>query len=158
MLQKLNTADDLSYNNRETFDAMSSEKKRVLCVDDDETVLNTTKIVLEHLGYDVVVSTSAIEAINIFQSKEKKFDLVMTDLKMPVINGMELSQTLLNKDPHISIIICTGSCELIVEKEAKRIGIKAIISKPFSINKTAKLIDKIIGENNGQSARPGTAK
>jgi CheY-like chemotaxis protein len=158
MLQKLNVADDLSYNNGETFGVMSSGKKRILCVDDDEEVLNITRTVLEYLGYDVVVSISAIEAINIFQSQEKEFDLVITDLKMPVINGMQLSQRLLNKNPHIPIIICTGSCELIIEEEAQRIGIKEIISKPFSIEKAAQVIDKVIGENSGKRGRPGINK
>jgi CheY-like chemotaxis protein len=157
MLQKLNIADDLSYNG-EGVDTISSKKRRVLYVDDDETVLNMTKIVLEHLGYDVVVSISAVEAINIFQSQENEFDLVITDLKMPGINGMELSQKLLNKNPNIPILICTGSCELIIEKEANRMGIKGIISKPFSIKTAAKLIDKIVSENRGEIAEPGTTK
>jgi len=140
MNQKLSTENVSIHNNGNASNSLPSEKKRILCVDDDTTILSLTKMLLEHIGYDVVASSSGADALEIFQSYGQKFDLVFTDFKMPAMNGIELSQKLVDKNPDIPIIIFTGSSELISEEVIKKIGIKGIISKPFSIRKSAEFI------------------
>jgi CheY-like chemotaxis protein len=122
----------------------SSKRKCILHVDDDELILDTSKLILEHLGFDVVGTTCSVDAVNVFQSRMEEFDIVITDLRMPLMNGLQLSEILLAKRPDIPIILCTATPESINENELKNIGIKAIIPKPFSIKKAARIIHEII--------------
>jgi two-component system, cell cycle sensor histidine kinase and response regulator CckA len=147
MSQKLNTADDrLIYNNEDVVSTILCGKKRILCVDDDKTILQMTMLLLQYLGYEVVVSSSGADAIDLFQSEAKGFDLVITDMKMPGMNGLELSERLLKSKPDIPIVLCTGSTDLIKEEEIKKIGIREIIIKPFSLTRMAVVIDKYLNK------------
>jgi CheY-like chemotaxis protein len=139
----LNTAKELLYNEKDSS-FTPAKKGRILCVDDDPTVLDVIKMLLEHYGYEVITAVSPFEAIEIFQARE--FDLVLTDLKMPGMDGFELSQKLLKREPNISILMCSGSCAQIDEKEYIKTGIKGLIAKPFSIGRSAKIIDEVIAQ------------
>lgn len=143
---ELATIQDLIHSDEKNSKSSPTYRGRILFIDDDPTVLDTTKLLLEHLGYDVVSAMSPFEAVETFQSQAKVFDLVITDLKMPGMDGMELSRKLLEQNPRIPIIICTGSCSVVNENEMKNIGIKGLIAKPFSIRKSANYIEGIIGE------------
>jgi CheY-like chemotaxis protein len=146
MFRKLNTTQELIRWDEKNSKSGSTCRDRILFIDDDPTVLDTTKLLLEHLGYDVVSAMSPFEAVEKFQSQTKSFDLVITDLKMPGMDGIELSRKLLEQNPRIPIIICSGSCSMVNESEMKDLGIKGLISKPFSIRKSANFIEGIIGE------------
>jgi len=125
---------------------VSSKKKRVLYIEDEGIVINVAKLILERLGYEVEVSMRCHEAIKLLKSRPDNFDLVITDMSMPGMNGIELSQKLLEIRPDIPIILCTGFSELIDEKETRKTGINAIIPKPFMLDDMAKVIRKVIGD------------
>ena len=63
---------------------------------------------LERLGYVVTMKTSALEAIAAVRDQPEPFDLVITDLTMPVMDGTKLGRQLLDMQPHLPIIITTG--------------------------------------------------
>jgi CheY-like chemotaxis protein len=140
---ELTAAEDLIHNDKD-FNSNSTSRGRILCIDDDGMVLDMVKLLLEHYGYEVVTAPSPFEAIDIFQAKAHEFDLVLTDMKMPGMDGIELSRRLLQRQPRIPILMCSGSCSQIDEKELLNTGVKGLISKPFSIRKSAKIIDEMI--------------
>ena len=88
-------------------------RERILFVDDEPALVETANEMLGRLGYDVICRTNGMEAREAFvhQSKEKPFDLVITDLTMPHFTGIELVRELLRIDPGISVILCTGFSE-----------------------------------------------
>jgi CheY-like chemotaxis protein len=143
MSGELNAAGDLIYKDKD-LNSNSTSRGRILYIDDDGIVLDTVKLLLEYHGYEVVTALSPFEAIDIFQARPHSFDLVLTDMKMPGMDGLELSRKLLLREPRIPILMCSGSCAQIDENELINIGIKGLISKPFSIRRSAKIIDETI--------------
>lgn len=117
----------------------------ILSVDDEEFTLDLEKQMLEDLGYEVVAMSSSTDALKEFSSKPNRFDLVITDMNMPDMSGAELTQKILSVRQNIPVMLCTGSGELIDEKKAKSIGIKAYLRKPFTFAKFAETVCELIG-------------
>jgi len=146
MCQDIAFFDDETKEKNQNQKLVSSKKKRVLYIEDEEMVINVAKLILERLGYEVEVSMRFHEAIGLVRSRPDNFDLVITDMSMPGMNGIELSQKLLEIRPDIPIILCTGFSELIDEKETRKTGISAIIPKPFMLEDMDKVIRKVISD------------
>ena len=87
----------------------------ILIVDDEKNYLLVLKELLSGEGYEVVIAQSASEALKIFQ--ETELDLVITDMRMPGMTGMELLSYLKEKDLHLPVIMMTafGTVEKAVE-------------------------------------------
>jgi NADH-quinone oxidoreductase subunit E/NADP-reducing hydrogenase subunit HndA len=102
----------------------------ILIVDDEEVVIKSCERILSPAGYNVKGATSGEEAINILQNGG--FDLVITDLKMPGIDGMELIRWLRKNSPHAGIIVITGYPSQESIRDALQLGIIDYLPKPFS--------------------------
>jgi CheY-like chemotaxis protein len=116
-------------------------------IDDEEIQIRSVQPMLKRLGYRVIAKTDAIEALDIFRLQPNEFDLVITDQTMPHMMGRELAEELLRIRPDIPIILCTGFSEVIHEEEAKAMGIREFIMKPFSLNEMAGIIRKSLERN-----------
>lgn len=105
-------------------------KETILLVDDEVPVVRLVKQILERLGYKVHERTSSIEALQAFKAHPERFDLVITDMTMPNMDGAEFSKAVLAQRPDIPIILCTGFSETINDSIARQIGIRSILLKP----------------------------
>ena len=85
-----------------------------------------------------------MEALEIFRPEPDEFDVVITDQTMPYMTGEILAQEMLRIRPDIPIILCTGFSEVIEEEDAKALGIREFILKPFSIAEIAERIQKAL--------------
>ena len=121
--------------------------ERILLVDDEETIVSMEKQMLERLGYDITERTSSIEALETFRAAPDKFDLVITDMTMPHMTGVQLSQKLLEIRPGIPIIICTGFSEKINYKKAKALGIRGYAMKPVAMGELADKMREVLESN-----------
>jgi CheY-like chemotaxis protein len=119
---------------------------RILIVDDEDQIVRMEQQMLERLGYQVTARTSSIEALEAFRADPDKFNLVIADMTMPNITGVQLSQKLLEIKHDIPIIICTGLNQKISEDNAKAVGISGFIIKPATINELARTIRKVLDE------------
>lgn len=79
---------------------------RILLVDDNTNGLKARKTVLEELGYKIMTASCGDDALDLFQ--RQKFDLVVTDYKMPGMTGLELIEDLRKSSPEIPIILISG--------------------------------------------------
>jgi len=104
------------------------------------------KQMLERLGYQVTARTSSIEALEAFRASPDKFDLVITDMTMPNMTGIQLSQKLLEIRLDIPIIICTGFSQKIDGERAKAIGIGGYVTKPVIMRELAKKIREVLDQ------------
>ena len=120
--------------------------ERILFIDDEEDLAEIGKEILESLGYNVVGQTNSTDALEIFRAHPDAFDLVITDMTMPGLTGIELAQKLMSIRPDIPIILCTGFSELINEKRARELGIRQFLMKPFVIDKLAKEIRGVLDD------------
>ena len=107
--------------------------ERILIVDDEIGLADLGKDIIESLGYRVTALTGSREALETFRLQPDAFDLVITDMAMPGLNGYELAKELLAIRPEVPIILYTGFSDLIDEKQAKEAGIREYIMKPYKI-------------------------
>lgn len=112
----------------------------ILFVDDEEGVIIATQGILEKLGYHVVSTTSPFEALKLFKSDPNAFDLVLTDMTMPKMTGLDLSEQLLKIRPNISIILCTGFSLGVTAERIRKSGIKALVMKPMLTTELANAV------------------
>jgi PAS domain S-box-containing protein len=125
-------------------EALPLGNERILFIDDEKPLVDLGKGMLESLGYSVTTKTSSLEALETFRAKPDAFDLVITDVTMPAMTGIELAKELMAIRPDIPIILCTGFSELINEKRAKEMGIQEFVMKPFVIGKHSKTIRGVL--------------
>jgi len=118
--------------------------KCILFVDDEQILVNLGQLMLEELGYNFVVQTNPVKALEIFRTEPDKFDLVITDQTMPIMTGEKLAEELLNIRPDIPIVLCTGYSELITEDKIKTVGIEEFVMKPYELGNLAETIRKVL--------------
>jgi len=118
--------------------------EHVLLVDDEESIVQMQTHLLKKLGYQVTANTSPTRLRDIFVDNPETFDLVITDMAMPELNGADLARDFLSIRPDLPIILCTGFSETIDEDKAKSIGIKAFLIKPILLQELAMTVRKIL--------------
>jgi PAS domain S-box-containing protein len=128
----------------EKTDELPPGNEKILFIDDEEAIVNIIQKILERLGYKVEALRNPLEALQLFQSKPDKFDLVITDTTMPQMTGVDLSEKLRNIRPDIPIIICTGHSDLIDKTKAKKIGLNAYVMKPIMKQDIANTIRNVL--------------
>lgn len=118
--------------------------ERILCVDDEDSVVQIQKRVLKRLGYQVTACNSSTEALQTFKDQPEDIDLVITDMNMPEMNGMELSSAILATKANQPIILCSGFNDLITQDKLDSIGIQGFFMKPSSTKELAAIIRKVL--------------
>jgi CheY-like chemotaxis protein len=132
---------------KETIKEFLMGKESILFVDDEESIVDMVKQMLERLGYQVVVKTSSIEALKCFKEQPHRFDLVIADVIMPKLRGEMLARELMRIRPDIPVILCTGFTERITKEKAKEIGIRDVIMKPITMREIAQSIREVLNHN-----------
>ena len=123
---------------------MGSE--RILLVDDEAALAYVEREILSRLGYDVTGKSNAVEALEAFRREPGKFDLLITDLTMPQMTGIQLAEEVRRIKPGIPIIFCSGFSAAITQKQIKGFGSDNFVMKPFSKRDLAKIIRKVLGK------------
>ena len=103
---------------------------RILVVDDEPAIAQGCQRVLVKAGYQVESATNGRDALR--RATEERFDLVMADLKLPDLDGMELVRILRLKRPDTAVVIITGHSSVDSAIEAVRLGVRDYIQKPFT--------------------------
>jgi DNA-binding NtrC family response regulator len=116
----------------------------ILVLDDEEIVCARLKPALEKDGYQVETFTDSWLAKQ--RLEEHSFDIVVTDLKMAGIDGMDLHRFIKDKWPKTRVIIISGFATVEITREALQAGVRDIIAKPFKIGQLKELIDKVSAE------------
>ena len=106
--------------------------ERILVVDDEQAIVNMTRHLLEGLGYQARGFTDCAEALEAIRVGPADFDLVITDMTMPKMSGLELSDEIHALRPDLPVILCTGYSELINDASAQAHGIRKYLMKPVS--------------------------
>src|SRR3990172_9389966 len=112
---------------------------RVLIVDDEKNLLEFLNIMLAQEGYDVAVAFGGKEAVDILKNNE--FDVVVTDIKMPRVNGLEVLKFIKENSPDTIVIMITAFASHETAVEAMKAGAYDYITKPFN-NDQIKLVIK----------------
>ena len=117
-------------------------KAKVLVVDDEKILLELLKDILSHLGCEVVALQNPEDLLNVY---DNTFDLVMLDVLMPRLTGVEVYQCLLKKNPQVKVIFMSGySKDTDVERIVKENKNVDFVQKPYSIEALQDKIEKIM--------------
>jgi len=119
-------------------------KERILFVDDEESIAEMGKDTLERLGYTVSAYSSSAAALAAFAKAPDQFDLVITDMTMPEMTGVELAKQMLIIRLDVPIILCTGFSPQIDTDSLKAIGIKELAMKPFTKSAIGQLVRAVL--------------
>jgi CheY-like chemotaxis protein len=126
-------ADSEAKPRSSTARALSLGNERVLLVEDEEIQLQSLERMLKRLGYRATSYRNGPDALADFEAHPNNYDLVITDQTMPQMTGVQLAKAILRVRPDIPVILCTGYSEVIEAEEAKGLGIREFIMKPFGI-------------------------
>ena len=121
---------------------MSSQK--ILIIDDDVSVSTAVKMILED-KYNVSTTTCALSAYKYLS--ECKVDLVLLDIKMPKINGIEALKEIKKRHPAIIVIMLTAYASDDNVRKANTLGAYGFISKPFDVEELRIYIDEVLSGN-----------
>lgn len=124
---------------------MVESKKCILVVDDEETIRDLIKQLLELNDYETISASNGHEALEIYKKEGAKIDLVITDLGLPFMNGRELGENIRKLNPCAKMIIATGFAGRENYETLMQIGFLEIIRKPFDIREVIQSVKKALG-------------
>ena len=104
--------------------------EHILCIDDEEAIVDVATLLLEGLGYRVTGSTDAGQALEDFRSRPYEFAAVVTDLAMPGLSGADLARQVREIRPGIPIVVTSGYVSPEDTEAVQRLGVGDVISKP----------------------------
>lgn len=129
-----------------TVDNIVSGTGTLLIVDDEQMIQETLKGMLEKLNYRVFFAKNGQQAVNVYKSKSKEIDAILMDIQMPVMDGVEAAQKILELNPQAQIIFSSGYTEAKNFEKLRKMGYKLFLKKPYKIGSLADIIQKALSE------------
>jgi diguanylate cyclase (GGDEF)-like protein len=130
---------------KDTKDHNKVGKIRILIVDDDPLILELLGIAIASFGFEYAAANNGREAIETL--KKQKFEIVITDMMMPEVDGMQLLAHVKNHYPQTDVIVVTGYTGTFSYMDVIRAGASDFISKPFNTDELEAKINRIIREH-----------
>jgi len=124
---------------------METSKFTILAVDDEELIRRFIVTFLSQLGYSCVTAFDGIDALD--KMKENKIDAVITDIKMPRMDGILLTKEISTQYPGVPVMVMTAFDEEYSAGTAISLGAREFIKKPFSPEEFAIRLSKMIGDS-----------
>src|SRR5438270_5297732 len=121
---------------------MLPEKKQVLIVDDEPNLRKILSAQLTRDGYDVMIAEDGEQGLSML--KEHHIDMVITDLKMPKVDGMTLLKEALREDPELPIVMITAHGTVDTAVEALKSGAFDYLTKPFDKDEVRQIVAKAL--------------
>lgn len=121
---------------------VQNPKARILCVDDEEVILGSFRKILVLDGYSVDTVETGQEALGLIQKHH--YDFVFTDLKMPMMDGVEVTKSVKHLRPDIDVIIITGYASVETAVETMKYGAMDYVQKPFTEDELLAFVKKTL--------------
>jgi DNA-binding response OmpR family regulator len=110
----------------------SGSAQTLLIVDDDESLVQLVKKMVERQGYHALVATNAADALEEYHANRATIDLVITDLVMSGTDGRAFARSLLQSNPQVRILVSTGLRDESDMEALKEMGVKGFVFKPYN--------------------------
>lgn len=117
---------------------------KILIVDDAKAIRDILSKTLPLMGFEAAVASNGNEALNLFLTNS--FDLVLTDLEMPDLDGWTLAIRIKDKSPNTPVVLITGSEKKAVMERLKGSCIDSILFKPFTLEDLQKTVQTMLDE------------
>jgi len=129
---------------------LAGEEMKILVVDDEEGARELFNTILSDEGYEVSLAVNGEDALS--HMKNASFDLVVTDIKMPGMDGLQLLQEIRKTGSKADVIMVTAYGEVESYLKAMSLGAAEYINKPIRIKELKRIVHKVLTE---RKARPG---
>jgi two-component system cell cycle response regulator CpdR len=116
---------------------------RILLAEDDASMLDFLKLALEKAGHDVTTAHNGLEALDTL-AKDAPFDLLLTDIVMPGMDGVELAQKATDLCSTIKVMFITGFAAVAITKNQPSTENARVLSKPFHLNDLVKQVELLL--------------
>jgi signal transduction histidine kinase/ActR/RegA family two-component response regulator len=124
----------------------------ILFIDDEPSAVHMVTIMMTKLGYNIHAEKSPIEALKVFKEQPDKFDLIITDLTMPDMTGLQLTTELHKISPSIPVILMTGYGKVLDhDTPLRHYGIHRLLKKPVKLAQLASAIHEVLLSTNPQN-------
>ncbi len=118
--------------------------EKILVIDDDNSTRGIVSKMLCRLGYEVSSVDNGENGLDLFLNN--KFDLVITDLNMPGMNGIDLTYCIKEKSPYTLIVLMTGDEKEVTLSRIKGTGVDQVIFKPFTLAEIDETIQRLLNQ------------
>ena len=116
----------------------------ILVVDDEDIIRATASLLIENLGYDVILASNGKEAVEIYDRMSDEIDLIIIDMVMPVMDGREAFERIISINPAAKMIMSSGYAKNINVESMKDKGLAGFIAKPFNQLELSKVIADVL--------------
>jgi len=130
-------------NSRLQYD-FKTGKGKILVIDDEESICDISREILEYCGYEVTVECDPELAVKRYSESERGFDCIILDLNMPKKNGFEVLQQFKTEYPGVKIIISSGSFSDEKMKALSAAGADALATKPYTLTSLSRIVSDVI--------------
>lgn len=131
----------------------NKEQSSILVVDDEESLREICTDALEDSGYQVFQASDGQHALQVLHNQDSNIDLVISDLRMPEMSGMELLQTISQEKLDVDFLIMTGFGTIETAVESMKMGAADYLPKPFNINHLLVKVEKVLKERKQRAER-----
>ena len=119
-------------------------KGRILVIDDEGAIREMARDILENAGYGVVIAVDGVDALEVYRREWGRVDLVLLDMVMPRMGGLETYRRLLGMDRTVRVLLCSGFAENDKTQKAIKEGALGLLPKPFTTSELLSRIDKVL--------------
>ncbi|OVE77305.1 hypothetical protein BVX99_02870 [bacterium F16] len=116
----------------------------ILVVDDEDVMRNAAKAMLEELGYEITVAENGIDALRLFEARPDAFDLVLLDMIMPKMNGLDCFTKMRHVRPEVKVILVSGFTKEGDLEKMNDNGLAGFIRKPFRRVALSQIVHDVI--------------
>ena len=120
--------------------------ERIMFVDDEETLTQVADEIFSIYGYRIDTFTDPVLALESFAGQPDAYSLLITDMSMPSLAGVELAQKMMVTKPDLPVILCSGFSEIMNKEKSMEIGIRQYFQKPIVMSKLVKSVREILDQ------------
>ncbi|MDD4156410.1 MAG: response regulator [Candidatus Cloacimonetes bacterium] len=134
----------ISLKTQSVSDDLIKGQGTILVIDDEQMIRETYKEMLSECGYDFLLAENGLQGIDLYKNNIDKIKLVILDMSMPILSGIETYRQLKIIDPKIKVLMASGFRQDERAKQAMDEGVNKFLQKPFTINKLSSAIAELL--------------
>jgi len=143
-LPALKAADPINVKEEEKLEEIPGGTETLLVVEDEEALMMSLQMVLTEKGYNVITAGDGLQAVNTYKKRKNEIALVLTDLGLPKMTGMEECERIKKINPKARIIIASGYLAPEMKSEFLKAGIEHYLIKPYELLKVLKMVREVL--------------
>jgi PAS domain S-box-containing protein len=138
-----------NQNDEQVIEEIARGTETILIAEDEELLLAMVRFGLESRGYKVIETSDGEKALEMFARHHKEIELVLSDLGLPKMNGIDVLKKMKEIDPDVCVIVASGYFEPELKTELEQLGAKGFLMKPYKIDQLLQKIKEVLEQKKG---------